>query len=215
MIYTLVLGWLNQRRGPTVVAGGWDAAGLLLGLSGFLALGGPAMLTAARSAAQAGLARDGFASLRQLGTDAAAWSWLWAVYVALLVTGAIGFVVWRRRTTVIYHVEPEVAERALTLVLDRQKADWRQQGTRFVIGGERPAVVECESFEALQHVTLHWHQGDTERRREIELALAKELAHVESPITGVSGWLLSAATACFVVIFGALALIFWVLMRIR
>src|SRR5260370_14843850 len=44
-VYCLVLSVINRRRHPVIVAGSWDFAGVLFAASGFLLLGGRAILT--------------------------------------------------------------------------------------------------------------------------------------------------------------------------
>src|SRR5262245_36772142 len=46
-LYFLYLAWLHQRPQPTLVPGRWDFVGVLVALSGFLLVGGPAVLTLA------------------------------------------------------------------------------------------------------------------------------------------------------------------------
>ena len=43
-IYLFVLGLINRRRGPLLVSGPWDFAGVLFAASGFLLVVGPSIL---------------------------------------------------------------------------------------------------------------------------------------------------------------------------
>src|SRR5207253_8850992 len=69
-VYCLVLGFINRRRHPLMVAGAWDFAGLLFAASGFLAFGLPGLLSGfterGRSAALFGRPASG----------GGAWAWL-------------------------------------------------------------------------------------------------------------------------------------------
>src|SRR4051794_41973769 len=65
-IYLLYLAHLNGRTPPTLVPGPWDFGAVLLGLSGFLLLAGPLLITLADSAWR-GYAFGGGADLRAGG----------------------------------------------------------------------------------------------------------------------------------------------------
>jgi hypothetical protein len=218
MVYCLAVAWLNQRRTPTLVPGSWDAAGTVLGLSGFLALGGPTILQALREGWRAGFARDGFQTLRNFNGDPN-WPWLllWWVYIVAVLLGATWAVRARARTTSVYNVDPAVLEGVIARVLDGLGLTWQQRAGVYHLAGRagdgRGCVFETESFPIMSHVTLRWSRDAGLLRREIEMQLAKELDRVETPPTPVAGWFLTAATSIFVFLLGTLALIVIVLYR--
>jgi hypothetical protein len=66
---------------------------------------------------------------------------------------------------------------------------------------EQAAVVEMDPFPLMRHVTLRWGQTETALRQEVEGELARALSGVRTHYNPVSGWLLSAASALFILIF--------------
>src|SRR5262249_25490986 len=106
-IYCWILGVLNRRPRPTLVSGVWDCAGLLFAASGLLLVVGPAIVytlydkslhdvPAEQDAAE--IFEDLFQKTRVI----------WAIYLALVLSGA-GLLLWSRRDkTVIYNVDPEL-----------------------------------------------------------------------------------------------------------
>ena len=43
-LYLMLLGWINRRSRPVLMAGTWEFTGVLFAVSGFAPLGGPAFL---------------------------------------------------------------------------------------------------------------------------------------------------------------------------
>jgi hypothetical protein len=109
-VYLLVLGRVNRRRTPLRVSGVWDFVGLLGALSGFLLVGGPAVLSS--------LSSPNWRSFWVTGQPPQEQGWpLWVVLAAayfVVVAGGTAFLFWyQRHLTAIYNVEPGALERLL------------------------------------------------------------------------------------------------------
>jgi hypothetical protein len=144
-IYLLVLGGINRRRYPLMVSGVFDFIGLLFAASGFLLVGGPAILSI--------FARNndrwrtfwllGNVGSWQLTSDELWQGWLFlaGVYFVFVITGS-AYLLWRQRAlTSIYNVEPIVVERCLERVFERLRLNPVRSGNMYLFGlaGE-PAV---------------------------------------------------------------------------
>src|SRR5436190_17169552 len=95
-IYLLYLSHLNGRTPPTLVPGPWDFGAVLLGLSGFLVLAGPLVLTLADSVWR-GYAFGGWADLRGVGRQEAVAGSLMAVGYLIVVGVGITWLLRARR----------------------------------------------------------------------------------------------------------------------
>jgi hypothetical protein len=129
-VYCLILYALNRRHHPVVLSGTWDFAGVLLAASGFLLLGGPAILTGFYEQWRLSWLLGRTYYLQGLGENWSFWISLWLLYFAV-VAGGSAWLLWRRRRiTSIYNIEPRVFLDVLPQVLDRLGLDWVDQGPR-------------------------------------------------------------------------------------
>lgn len=218
-LYGIFLTVLNYRRHPTLIPGPWDCASLLLGLSGFLILAGPFILTRFHSRWRDNLQRvDLRAALQTEITASVVWPLLFVAYLILVVCG-VGLLVWLRRGTIsIYHITADQLSERLAIVLERLGLRWRQIGNQVYIncqlepvrhsekgdfvhaGAEEQEsaqllVLTIDPFAALRHITLKW-PGPAHRtlQRAIEAELARELHRIVSTDNPAAAWL---ATATF------------------
>lgn len=141
-LYVLVLGLINRRANPLVVSGPWDFVGILFAASGFLLLGGPAVLSSLS---------ERWRTTWLLGPDAAGpaapgesgwelWVFLSLAYFAVVVGGS-AFLLWRQRNlTAIYNITPGILEKALQRVLDRLGLHPLRSGHAYLFT-EQPAPV--------------------------------------------------------------------------
>jgi len=217
-LYLLVLGGINRRRFPLLVSGAWDFIGVLFGVSGFLLLGGPALLSSLNDR----------------------WRLILSLSYFVLVAGGVAYLLWQQRAlTSIYNIERDRIEKCLDRIctqlqiapirsgnlylfglaveaatLARVAAHGSIQGPHYLPqaittprgpeskrdgvkgeGGERDflgqtAILEVETFPALRHVTLRWEPVDSMFRREIEAQLQRALAETPMASEGeVSAWL--------------------------
>jgi hypothetical protein len=146
-IYLLALGLIHRRTHPLVVSGSWDFAGILFAASGFLLLGGPAVLTSLN---------ERWRTNWLLGPDHSGWSagdgtWVLGVllsvlYFVLVVAGS-AFLLWRHRHfTSIYNTEPWMIDKALAHAVERLGLQPIHSGRTYLFGvaltgpGGRPSA---------------------------------------------------------------------------
>jgi hypothetical protein len=211
-VYCLFLAAVNRRPRPVVVAGTWDFLGVVLALSGFLVVGGPAALSNLTTAVHAlPQATDEPAALapRQvlLGT-------LLVLYFVVLVVGVAAVLRQRRGVTAVYNVNPAVFDEVFGQVLDQLGYGWTRAGNRYylrsaepVSSGERTVIVEADAFPPLCHVTVRWDGDDRATRQEVEGELTRALAAVRTRYNPAGGWFLSAAAALFLLMGAVLLLL--------
>src|SRR5436305_2403505 len=105
-LYFLVLAMINRSPGPVVVSGVWDFVGVLAASSGFLLLGGPAVLTGFNENWRPLFLLADLDALKELGREPVAIGLFLSLGYLLLVIAGSAFVLWTRRgTTVVYNVE--------------------------------------------------------------------------------------------------------------
>src|SRR5258706_6193076 len=100
-LYCLFLAMLHQRRRPTIISGPWDAAGVLLALSGFLLIGGSILIFTLHGTAREWLVHGRhWHDIRAAHARETWLTWaLWGGYFALVVGGAVGVICFRRHLT--------------------------------------------------------------------------------------------------------------------
>jgi hypothetical protein len=133
-VYLLILGGINRRSHPLMVPGVWDFIGILFAASGFLLLGGPAILSSMNDRwrqfwlfgkSGGGLGPDGVWQL---------WLFLSILYFGLVVAGA-AFLLWRQRhLTSIYNIEPRQIERSLLHIFQRLGLNPVRSGNMYLFG---------------------------------------------------------------------------------
>jgi hypothetical protein len=226
-IYLLILGSINRRRTPVMVSGVSDFIGVLFAASGFLLVGGPAILSSLNERWRM------FWLLGERPADSENfwqfWMLLSVAYFAVVVGGAALVFRGQRHLTSVYNTDPELVQRCLVEVCEQMGLDPVQSGNLFVFGVEpatRPiaaggdaiqaesapepaaptktllqqtAVLELEAFTRMRHVTLRWDPAQTALRREVEAALEKVLDETLVEPSEVGVWL----TLLGVTLFGA------------
>lgn len=168
-VYIAVLGWLNRRPHGFIVSGAWDFAGILFAASGFLMLGGPALLD---GLSQSDAWRRFWilgkgVSVRDSLTQSIQNRRLWLVHAPaddrplseqlelarallyisyfLLVLVGTALLLWRRRRlTAIYNVDPFTVETVLGNVLRRQHLSALQAGNVLFIRPDPTAPPPAE-----------------------------------------------------------------------
>jgi hypothetical protein len=220
-LYLLYLSHLNGRTPPPLVPGPWDFAAVLLGLSGFLILAGPVLLTLVHSTWRS-YAYGGWADLKGIGQwEAIAASAMAVGYLLVVGAGAALLIKLRRPLTAIYNVAADNVEAAVTGALDELGYPWRRAVGLIEIGlkkvtdpvepGAEPfppetATVRVDRFPATAHATLRWGGDAAGVRREVEPVLARSLtAPVRNP---VAGWMFTAAVSVMV------AMLLWLVVLI-
>jgi hypothetical protein len=223
MVYCLVLAVLNRRPHPVIVAGPWDFLGVVLALSGFLVVGGPAILSNLTTSSH-GLFAAAPAAAGESGVNPR------QVFLVLLLVlyfaglaGAIVVVLRRRRdVTGVYNVAPAVFDEVFGQVLDQLGFSWTRAGNRFYLRVSEPvpavgvekltaletqAVIEVDPFPLMHHVSVRWDEADRPLRQEVEGELGRALSEVHTRYNPVGGWFLSATAMLFLVLVGVLLLL--------
>jgi hypothetical protein len=224
-LYLLYLAHLNGRTPPALVPGPWDFGAVLLGLSGFLILAGPLLLTLI-SAVWRSYAFGGWADLRSVGAREAWAGSLMAVgYLILVGVGIYVLLRSRRKMTAIYNVAPDDVEPTLVGVLDELGYPWKRANGLIEIGVKRltepeaaqerffaheTATVRVDTFPATAHVTLRWGLAWNAVRHEVESALGRSLpSPAKNP---VAGWMFTASMAVMVAMLLWLVVLIYIVM---
>jgi hypothetical protein len=200
-LYCVALAGINRRPHPSLVSGVADFTWALLGLSGFLIVGGPVLLAGLHSAWRSSVFRGSFEAVGAL-LDEPAWPWvfLWGAYFAAVLTGVIVVYRQRRVMSIICHVDPATAMAALTEVCGRLDLPVAQRGASLVLGGAaRSAVLDVRPAPVLRSVTLTWRSDPAAMRPIFEEELRRTLLTVSAPDNPLATWLLTAATGLFIV----------------
>src|SRR5436305_12655679 len=107
-LYFLVLAMINRSPGPVVVSGVWDFVGVLAAASGFLLLGGPAVLTGFNENWRPLFLLADPNAVKEVGADALAFGVILSGGYLFVVIAGSAFVLWtRRNSTVVYNVDPD------------------------------------------------------------------------------------------------------------
>lgn len=210
--YLLWLSIINRRYRPTVISGGWDFVALLGGLSGFILFGGGLLLSLLQSNVRFWM-RGNFEALRDAwGQEYLTWSLTVAAYLLVVVGGSVRTLLARRRTLVVYNVDPGQLEVALTEVFEQLGRPVERRGNLFVGG---VPLVELEPCAAGRAVALRWVSDDLHFFQEVERHVreaAPTLAPGDNP---AARWVASAAVACSVAVVFCVGLLLYGLNLVR
>jgi hypothetical protein len=132
-LYCFLLAVLNRSRHPVLVPGTWDFVGILCAASGFLLLGGPAILTELYEGWRVPwlLGRTHF--LPALATSWYFWIGLWRLYFVIVLGGAAWMLRRRRSVTSIYNIDAAGFEAVLAGVLERLGLQALRTGPRRLV----------------------------------------------------------------------------------
>src|SRR5262245_21708098 len=123
----------------------------------------------------------------------------WMVLVAfylLVVAGIAGLTLLaRRRTIVVYNIEPAAFETLLTEVFDQIGRPVERRG-RLWVGGT--PLFELDTFEGGHTVTLRWVSEDVRLFEEVDRQLRAALATHPAGDNPASRWLMAATVGCAV-----------------
>lgn len=152
-VYLLLLAAINRRPRPVVVSGTWDFIGLLFASSGFLLVGGPAILSSLSETWRTfWLLGEGHPLRDTLLSNSALWLLLPAAYFVVVLAGC--FKLWGRyrQMTSIYNVEPAAVEGLLAEICDQLGLGPIRSGNLLVFGlpAEVPSPRGAARREAIQ-----------------------------------------------------------------
>lgn len=209
-LYLLWLTTLHRRNRATIISGTWDFAGLLAGLSGFVLFGGGLLLSLLQSNVRFWM-RGNFEALRDAwGQEKVTWCLIAAAYLILVIGGAILTLLSRRRTLVVYNVDPGSFEVVLTEVFEQLGRSIERRGNLWVGG---VPLFELEPFVGGRTVTLRWLTDDARLFQEVERQIREAAPTLSGGESQPARWLISAAFGCVVFVVFCVAVLLGVYLR--
>lgn len=190
---TLYLMWLSRvtkRDHPTPVSGPWDFVGVLFGLSGFIVVGGGLVLFLFQSNFRFWMRGNAEAFRAAWVQEKVTWTLFVLIYLLVVVGCAVVALLNRRRTLVVYNVEPDAFETVLTDVLTQLNHPPERRGRLWVAGGP---LCEVDTFNAGRTVTLRWVSEDVRLFEEVTRQLRAALAAQVTEENPVNRWFTAAS----------------------
>ena len=182
-IYLQWLAIITRRRRPTVISGPWDFVALVAGLSGFILFGGGIVLSLLQPNFRYWM-RGNAEGLREAwGHEQIMWSILAGTYVLIVLVWVVLTLMARRRSLVIYNVDPAEFEAIISEVFEQLGRPVERRGNLWVGG---VPLFELDRFQAGHTVTLRWVADDPLLFQEVERLLreaVRGLAPEENPTT--------------------------------
>jgi hypothetical protein len=189
-MYLMWLARLTRREHPTPISGPWDFAGVLVGLSGFIVVGGGLVLTLFQSNFRFWMRGRAEGLRNAWSQESTTWILFVAIYL-LVVLGCAGLTLLaRRRTLVVYNVEPAAFETVLREIFDQLGRPIERRGKLWSDG---IPLCEVDTFEAGRTVTLRWVSGDVRLYEEVTRQLRAALAAQFTAENPVNQWLTAGA----------------------
>jgi hypothetical protein len=189
-IYLFYLAVLARRDRPTVVSGTWDFAGLTVGLSGFLVFGGGIVLTLLQSNFRYWLRGNLEAFRAAWGSERTAWIIISTIYVLGIVCGIALTLAARRRSLVVYNIEPTDFESAIVDAFEQLGRPLERRGNQWLAG---IPLFELDSFEGGRTVTLRWVAEDAHLFYEAERLLRQTTRNLATDDNPAAPWLMACA----------------------
>jgi hypothetical protein len=148
-LYFLAISHLNRSPHPVLISGAWDFAGVLFAASGFLLVGGPAILMGLHDRWELAWARKHTPSLLNLGEHWYFWLSLWALYYVMVLAVAAYVLRRRRSQTSIYNVHASGFQDCLLEALDQLELEWQRGRTGRIFIRPREQVEAAEQVLAM------------------------------------------------------------------
>ncbi|HXD88648.1 MAG TPA: hypothetical protein VN641_19315 [Urbifossiella sp.] len=210
VLYLLWLSLVARRSRPTIVSGPWDFVGVLAGLSGFILFGGGLLLALMQSNFRF-LFRGNFEALRDAWAKEHLW-WVLTViaYLGFVVGGAYLALMARRRSFVVYNVEPDHFEAALSEVFEHLGHPVERRGNLWVGG---IPLCEVEPGRAGHTATLRWLADDPLLFQEVERHLREALGTLSPGDNPAARWISFALVATGSVLVFLVFLLFYIRFR--
>lgn len=211
-IYLLWLALVTRRSRPTVISGSWDFVGLAAGLSGFVLFGGGLVLSLVQSNFRYWM-RGNFESLRAAwGQEKVTWMLFAFLYVALVITWIALALAARRRSLVVYNIDPSVFEAALSEVFEQLNKPVERHGNLWT---SAVPLAEVDRFVAGRTVTLRWVGEDRVLFQEVERLLREAVRLIGTDENPATRWLMAGAVGAGASAAGCFGLLAWALSLIK
>lgn len=211
-LYLLWLAQVTKRDRPTAIPGAWDFAALLFGLSGFILFGGGLVLTLFQSNFRYWM-RGNFEALRAAWVqEKVTWTLLVLFYLVMVLGGAAVTLLGRRRSLVVYNVEPAAFENLLAEVFAQLGQPVERRGKQWVNG---IALFELDTFEGGRTVTLRWLSHDLRMFEDVVRQLRAALPTLTTQENPATRWLNAASVGCGVVATCSLGLLMYAVSLVR
>jgi hypothetical protein len=189
-VYLLILGRVNQRYRPLIVSGVWDAVTLLAGLSGFLLLTGPVVLTSLQERWRRLWIMGDRAVLENLDLYRPGWIFA-ALGYFLAVVCVAGWILRRSHPlTVVYNLEPGDFGKLFTQACDQAGVGCEPTSGGYQLAhAEQGGLVSVDRMDSLKNVTLCWSADALPLRERVETHLREVLAAYETPDHWAGLWI--------------------------
>lgn len=189
-VYFMWLARVTRRDNPTVISGSWDFVGVMGALSGFVVVGGGVLLTLLQSNFRYWMRGNAEGMRAAWIEERVTWT-LFVLFYLLVVFACAGITLLaRRRSLVVYNVEPAAFEEALADVFDQLNRPVQRQGKEWV--GSSP-LCAVDAFEGGRTVTLRWLSDDVRLFEEVGRQLRAALASHVTEENSVTRWLSAGA----------------------
>ena len=210
-VYFLWLAFVTRRERPTVISGQWDFVGLATGLSGFILFGGGVVLSLVQSNFRYWM-RGNFESLRAAwGQEKVTWLLLASLYLMLVIGWIAMVLAARRRSLVIYNIEPTTFEAMLAEIFEQVNRPAERRGNMWLSG---VPLCELDRFVGGRTVTLRWLSDDRLLFQQVERLIREATRTVSTDENPATRWLMASsvgtglsAVSCFGVLIYALSLL--------
>jgi hypothetical protein len=142
--------------------------------------------------------RGNFQAIRNAwGQDQLSWMLVVIGYVAMVLGGAYITLAARRRTLVIYNVEPERFEAAVCEFFEHRGQPLERRGNQWSSG---VPLFELEPFAAGKTVMLRWLSDDKLLFQDVERQVREAMRTVVAPENPASRWFASFSAGSVIVI---------------
>lgn len=191
-IYLLWLALVTRRDRPTVISGQWDFVGLATGLSGFVFFGGGLVLSLFQSNFRYWM-RGNFESLRSAwGQEKVTWILLSLLYLTIVITWVVASLSHRRRSLVVYNVNPTAFDSILAEVFEQLNRTVERRGNVWSNG---IPLCEVDRFEGGQTVTLRWLSDDRLLFQDVDRQVREAARSTTSEDNPATRWLMASAVS--------------------
>jgi hypothetical protein len=211
-VYLLWLAQITRRERPTIIAGTWDYAVLIVGLSGFIIFGGGLILSLLQSNFRYWMRGNAEGLRAAWGQEWLTWTLLGLLYLLFVIGGISLTLMSRRRTLVVYNVDLAVFESTLNEVFEHLDRPIERRGN---VWFSSVPLFELERFPRGKTATLRWLAEDRLLYQDVERLLREMVRSLSTEENAVTQWIMAAAVgvglsaiSCFGLLIYAMRLIY-------